>query len=94
MMQPSEVNHNYNGIQKIYKFSNGYGASVIKHDFSHGHSDGLWELAVIMKTDEHFTEWTIDYDHPESHGDVRGWLTDRMVEDILINIKGDSECLI
>ena len=28
-------------------FQNGYGASVIKHDYSYGGKSGLWELAVL-----------------------------------------------
>ena len=36
-----------NHRQKIYKFPNGYGASVIKGPYSYGGPDGLWELAVL-----------------------------------------------
>lgn len=39
------------GIQRVYKFSNGFGASVVKHEFSYGGRKGLWELAVIKFTD-------------------------------------------
>lgn len=42
-----ETNHVYDGIQKVYKFENGWGASVIKHSYSYGGSDGLYELAVL-----------------------------------------------
>ena len=35
------------GVQKLYSFPNGYGASVIKHKGSYGGDKGLWELAVL-----------------------------------------------
>ena len=40
------------GIQRIYKFDNGYGASVVKHKYSYGGDKGLWELAVIENIKE------------------------------------------
>jgi hypothetical protein len=40
-----------NGIQYIFKADNGYGASIVQHDFSYGGKKGLWELAVT-KYDE------------------------------------------
>ena len=35
------------GVQHIFQFPNGYGASVVKHEFSYGGKNGLWELAVL-----------------------------------------------
>ena len=44
----TELNEHYDGIQKRYKFPNGYGASVICHKGSYGGYRGLWELAVEL----------------------------------------------
>ena len=44
----TELNDFYEGIQKRYKFPNGYGASVICHKGSYGSHLGLWELAVEL----------------------------------------------
>lgn len=48
-----ETNKLFDGIQKIVKFDNMYGASVIKHKHSYGGDLGLWELAVIKYYGEH-----------------------------------------
>lgn len=36
-----------NGEQYLFRFGNGYGASVIRHDLSIGREKNLWELMVI-----------------------------------------------
>ena len=43
------INTDYinNGVQHRYKFDNNYGASVIKHDYSYGGKNGLWELCLL-----------------------------------------------
>lgn len=68
-----------NGVRHIYKFDNGYGASVIKHDYSYGGRDGLWELAVL-KDDE------LCYTTPITE-DVIGHLAWDTVENILTEIQ-------
>ncbi|WHI54199.1 hypothetical protein PYH59_10165 [Mammaliicoccus lentus] len=60
------------GIQYLFSFENGYGASVVCHPFSYGNEDKPYELAVIA--DE-----VLCYD-TEITDDVLGWLT---VEDVL-----------
>lgn len=35
------------GTQHLFKFANGYGASVVRHQYSYGGDAGLWELAVL-----------------------------------------------
>ena len=41
----------WDGRQYLFRFDNGYGASVVKHHGSYGSYDDLWELAVL-----HFDE--------------------------------------
>ena len=68
-----------NGIQKVYKFPNGYGASVIKHKGSYGYQKGLWELAVLHNG-------KLCYD-TEITDDVIGHLNDPEVDRLLRMIK-------
>ncbi len=64
---------------RIY-FDNGYGASVVSHTFSYGGKNGLYELAVTKDGDLH-------YNNPVSGGDVRGYLTEEEVSELLIEIQ-------
>lgn len=73
------------GIQKQYKFENGYGASVIQHSGSYGNEQGLWELAVLKWVNEN--QYELDYS-TEITDDVIGHLTEAEVEEILVEIKG------
>lgn len=41
------VNELHGGKQLTVQFENGWGASVVRHDYSYGGRDGLWELAVL-----------------------------------------------
>jgi hypothetical protein len=72
------------GIQKQYKFANGFGASVIQHSGYYGNEQGLWELAVLKWVGERYT---LDYS-TEITDDVIGHLTEAEVEEILVEIKG------
>jgi len=49
LFKPKEEHNHHGGIQKIYQFQNGMGASVVKHEASYGGDKGLWELAVLDK---------------------------------------------
>ena len=74
----TETNDFNGGIQKVYEFPNGYGASVIKHKGSYGYSEGLWELAVL-------NEGELCYD-TEITNDVIGYLNDPEVDRLLRKI--------
>ena len=71
------------GVQYIFKFENGYGASVIKHFGSYGNEEDKWEIAVL-KDDE------LCYDTPITH-DTIGHLTDAEVDQYLTQIRKLTE---
>ena len=71
----------YGGTQRIYKFPNGYGASVIRHKGSYGFKSGLWELAVLDSSGD------LCYSTPITN-DVIGHLTDEEVILKLNEIRG------
>ena len=77
------------GIQKIYRFDNGFGASVIKSQFSYGGDENLWELAVIAFNSDDPTEFELTYETPITN-DVIGNLSDEEVEERLTEIKALS----
>jgi tRNA pseudouridine38-40 synthase len=62
-------------------FDNGFGASVVSHTYSYGGKNGLYELAVLNSTGD------LVYDNPVADGDVRGYLTEENVSEILISIQ-------
>ena len=72
------------GVQRLYRFDNGYGASVIRHNGSYGNDKGLWELAVLRYTDG--DKYVLDYSTPITD-DVIGYLDEDEVNDLLIKIK-------
>ena len=69
------------GTQRIYKFPNGYGASVIRHQGSYGFKNGLWELAVLDSSGD------LCYSTPITD-DVIGHLSDEEVILKLNEIRG------
>lgn len=64
------------GSQDIYKFPNGFGASVVRGPYSYGGSEGLWELAVLD------AEGQLTYT-TEITSDVLGYLEAEEVEETL-----------
>jgi len=68
-----------NGVQVVHEFPNGYGASVVKHDYSYGGKDGLWEMAVLK-------EGELCY-NTHITNDVIGYLSDADVKSTLKEIE-------
>lgn len=75
---PTEPFHN--GVSSRIFFENGWGASIVKHDYSYGGRQGLYELAVLLNNEIH-------YDNPVSGGDVLGYLTEEDVSELLKEIQ-------
>ena len=68
------------GVQARITFENGYGASVVRHEYSYGGKDGLYELAVLNSDGE------LCYDTPVTN-DVIGYLRDIDVTDVMEKIQ-------
>lgn len=71
-----------NGVQHVFKFGNGYGASVVRFNGSYGYEAGLWEVAVVKFNGD---DWRINYETPIT-GDVIGHLTEPDVAQLLRDI--------
>lgn len=63
------------GTQDIYRFENGYEASVVCTPYTYGGEEGKKELAVMHGG-------KIVYDTPITN-DVLGWLSDDEVQEVL-----------
>jgi hypothetical protein len=83
------------GTQRIYRFDNSYGASVIRFNqdsgtgsgltvHSYGGETGLWELAVLDFSDDE--SGSITYDTPVAD-DILGWLDEDAVQATLQKIR-------
>ena len=87
-IKPIEIHEDteLDGIQKIYRFKNGYGASVVRSKYSYGNERGLWELAVIKFYGKGNTKWKVNL-RTSLANDVVGNLDNHEVERWLKNIK-------
>ena len=68
------------GVMSRIQFENGYGASVVKSEYTYGGKDGLYELAVL-DSDGNLTYATSVTD------DVIGYLRPEDVTDVLAKIQ-------
>ena len=88
------MNDPYPGaLHAIFKFKNGYGASVISSKYSYGGNRGLFELAIIHWGDD--DDWDLSYDTDIS-SDILGYLTRNDVHKLLdriekLNVHGKEE---
>ncbi|MBQ9267126.1 MAG: hypothetical protein IJ217_02440 [Clostridia bacterium] len=84
----AKVFYNETGFHAVYKFPNGYGASVIRGPYSYGGKFGLYELAILKDGD-------ICYDHNEVTGldGVVGFQTEEQIGELLerIRLLSDSD---
>jgi len=82
------------GLQRLYKFQNGYGASVVRfgwrfHDdkkryASYTRNDQQWEVAIIRWVSPRRFELAYN---TSITGDVLGYLTKKGVEEVLEKIR-------
>ena len=71
------------GTQTLVFFSNGYGASIVKHRWSYGGDRDLFEIAVLTGNAD---MWNITYD-TDITDDVLGYQTDDDVKNVLQQIR-------
>jgi hypothetical protein len=86
---PIKITELFGGACWLYRFDNGYGASVALHGMSYGHEDAQFELLLTKFTFPHGSSWgqpdvamieSISQSEPggDDHG-LWGWLT---IEDV------------
>ena len=74
------------GVRYRFTFSNGWGASVIKHSGSYGYKDDLWEVALLHRNVT-LNFWEYDDSHAITYYDVLGYLSDGDVTYLLSQIQ-------
>ena len=77
-----------NGVSRTYAYANGLRISVVKHDFSYGGLEGLWEIAALDEEGDFITS-DVWYNADD---DVIGWVTDEQLTQYLTDAEEwDSE---
>lgn len=74
--------HDGKTIQKVYRFPNGYGASVVQGPYSYGGAAGQWEIAMVKYYSPEKLHFDLSYDDGEFE-DVIGYLADNEVDRFL-----------
>ena len=73
-------------INAFMFFDNNFGVSVIRFKYSKGGSKGLYELAVVYMSPE-MNESKIHYNNDVAQGDVRGYLTEDGVSELMEQVQ-------
>ena len=73
----------FTGEQAVHFFPNGYGVSIVRGPYTYGGKEGLWELAVLIGTDE---EWELCYDTPIT-SDVIGGINKEEIDALLNQVE-------
>lgn len=78
----------HDGIQVLFRFPNDAGVSVVRHSGSYGSHHGMWEAAPILFFSDSWDKWDFigkAFDLPgfADRDDVRGWLSEIDVDEIL-----------
>ncbi len=81
--EPVDIRSLNGGVQAIFRFPNGFGASVVRSPYTYGGRSGLWELAVTKWSGKDF-ELTYDTDISD---DVIGYLNPGEVDALLLRIQ-------
>lgn len=84
--EPVEIRQLNGGVQALFRFPNGYGASVVRGPFTYGGTAGLWELAVLKWTGRGDTDFELTYE-TEITDDVIGHLSPAEVDELLSRIR-------
>ena len=84
MHTPISIIELHGGVRKLYRFPNNYGASVVRHPYSYGFDENLWELAVIKFESD--TDWSLCYLTPLTN-DVLGHQTEEQITELLNQIE-------
>lgn len=78
-----DTRERHGGVQALFRFENGYGASVIRGPYTYGGPEGLFELGVIVWGGNNYE---LTYDTPLTD-DVIGYLSDAEVVQLLDDIE-------
>jgi hypothetical protein len=88
IFEPVEERELNGGWQKIFRFDNGYGASLVRHAYSYGD-----EMAVLKFNSESNTDFELCYDTPITD-DVLGHLSPSEIDEYLEDISKLTEEII
>jgi hypothetical protein len=77
----------HDGIQILFRFENGKGLSVVRHQYSYGGSSGLWEAAPVEFSNEGWNGWEFigqsDCLPGFVYDDVKGWLHPSDIDELI-----------